>query len=86
MKINNNNISGINPYQRNLDKVVKPENTVQKTDKIEISNAAKEMQTNSIVQARQEKVEALKKQVENGTYKIDPQAVANSIVDFYKKQ
>ncbi|MCD7034451.1 flagellar biosynthesis anti-sigma factor FlgM [Metabacillus sp. GX 13764] len=86
MKINNHNVSGINPYQKSLDKMAKPEAAAQKKDKVEISSAAKDLQANSIVQARQEKVEALKKQVENGTYKVDPNTVANSIVDFFRKQ
>ncbi|MEQ2527520.1 flagellar biosynthesis anti-sigma factor FlgM [Bacillaceae bacterium CLA-AA-H227] len=86
MKINNYGTSGINPYKRQMNKL---ENTNKTTtpsaDKVEISTTAKEMQhVNSIAVERQEKVEQLKIQVENGSYKVNAQTVANKLVNFYK--
>ncbi|KAB2336854.1 flagellar biosynthesis anti-sigma factor FlgM [Cytobacillus depressus] len=87
MKINNFGPSGVNPYKRQMNKL---ENTVKSAnkaaDKVEISTTAKEMQqVSQYTNARQEKVEKLKIQVENGTYKVNPKEVAKSLIDFYKK-
>ncbi|ESU34141.1 hypothetical protein G3A_02415 [Bacillus sp. 17376] len=86
MKINNNiGPSGINPYKRQMNKLdatVTSQN--KKADKVEISSTAKEMQQLSQVSVqRQQKVEELKLQVENGTYKLNPQETAKSIINFY---
>lgn len=85
MKINHLNSASINPYQRSAEKQQLPQ-AAQKQDKVEISSKAKELQQlNSIDAARQEKVAALKKQVESGTYQPDPKAVAESLFNHYKK-
>lgn len=86
MKINHLNSAGINPYKRNTEKQQEAAQPVKKQDKVEISTQAKELQQqNAIDQARQEKVEAIKKQVESGTYTIDPKAIANSVIKHYQK-
>jgi negative regulator of flagellin synthesis FlgM len=87
MKINPLGSQGINPYKRQMGKLDQANKTVSKAaDKVEISSAAKEMQQESqITNERDAKVNELKIQVENGTYKVDPKAVAKSIVNFYKK-
>ena len=87
MKINNFGSSGVNPYNRQFNKL---ENAVRSknkaADKIEISSTAKEMQHISQYAAnRQAKVEELKIEVENGNYKINPKEIANSMIHFYKK-
>lgn len=87
MKINNFGSSGVNPYNRQFNKL---ENTVKSNnkaaDKIEISSTAKEMQHISQYAAnRQAKVEELKIEVENGNYKINPKEIAKSMIHFYKK-
>ncbi|RIW39066.1 flagellar biosynthesis anti-sigma factor FlgM [Bacillus salacetis] len=86
MKINNLNNSGINPYKRQLNKIDQAAKAnVQKADKLEISSAAKEMQeTSRLTKERQAKVEALKVNVENGTYKPDPQKIAKGLINFYR--
>lgn len=88
MKINNLGPTGINPYKKAINKLDKVNNTTTaKADKVEISSAAKEMQQISqISTARQEKVEQLKLQVQNGTYKVKPQEIATSIMDFYSNK
>ncbi|WP_226529279.1 flagellar biosynthesis anti-sigma factor FlgM [Metabacillus niabensis] len=87
MKINNLNSMGVNPYKRNLEKNTAAAQKPQtKEDKVEISSKAKDLQqSNEVVKARQEKVQAIKTQLESGTYTIDPQAIAKGLLNFYKK-
>ena len=42
-------------------------------------------QVSSLEKERQMKVDELKSQVENGTYKPQPTEIAKSIIQFYKK-
>lgn len=89
MKINQFGSSNqVNPYQRQANKAHSIEQSLKKTaDKLEISSAAKEMQQMSqSTPARQARVDELKIQVENGTYKINPQDIAKSIVNFYNNK
>jgi negative regulator of flagellin synthesis FlgM len=87
MKINPLGSQGINPYKRQMNKLDQANKTASKAaDKVEISSAAKELQQESqITNERDAKINELKIQVENGTYKVDPKTVAKSIVNFYKK-
>ena len=87
MKINNVGVTGVNPYNTSINKVGNVKETkVNPSDKVEISSAAKEMQQLSpIPAARQAKVDELKIQVENGTYKMNAQATAKGLIDFYRK-
>lgn len=86
MKINNFGPSGINPYKRQMNAIDNTAKTSkQKADKVEISTTAKEMQQISSYSAqRQEKVEALKVEIENGNYKVNTKEVAQSLYNFYK--
>ncbi|WP_079506665.1 flagellar biosynthesis anti-sigma factor FlgM [Mesobacillus jeotgali] len=89
MKINNNfGTSGINPYKRQMNKLDTAANTQnKKADKVEISSTAKEMQQLSQVSVeRKQKVDELKIQVENGTYKPDSRETAKSILNFFHKK
>ena len=87
MKINNFRPSGVNPYsnqQNKMDQLGKLKH--KKTDVVEISREAKEMQSiSSIEKERQTKVEELKAQVENGTYNLQPNQIAKSMIDYYRK-
>ena len=87
MKINPLGSQGVNPYKRQMNKLDQANKTTSKAaDKVEISSAAKELQQESqITNERDAKINELKIQVENGTYKVDPKAVAKSIINFYKK-
>ena len=86
MKINHVGSSGVNPYKRQMNKpdvVSKPTN--KSTDKVEISSTAKEMQQiSSYAAKRQERVDELKIQIENGSYKINPNDIAKGLYNFYK--
>jgi negative regulator of flagellin synthesis FlgM len=87
MKINNFGTHRINPYNRQMNKLDELKKTEKPVDKVEISSTAKAMQQLSDVeQQRAKKVEELKIQVENGTYKPNPQEIAKSIANFYSKK
>lgn len=87
MKINNLGSVNVNPYKKNLEKQTAASTKSQsKEDKVEISSKAIDLQqSNEVVKVRQEKVQAIKAQVESGTYTIEPKAIAKGLLDFYKK-
>lgn len=75
-----------NPYQKQAgsERLEKLNPSKQNRDKVEISNEAKKMQQgNNIDAARQEKIDALKKKVESGTYHVDPEKTAKKFHDFW---
>lgn len=87
MKINNNiGPTGINPYKRQINKLEQVGATAStKLDKVEISSIAKGLQNiNSVEVERQQKVDELKIQVQNGTYKPSSVDIAKGILQFYK--
>lgn len=88
MKINNIGPQGINPYKRQMNKLDAAANSQhKKADKVEISSTAKEMQQLSQVSVeRKQKVDELKIQVENGTYKLNSKETAKSILNFYQRK
>ncbi|ASV68255.1 flagellar biosynthesis anti-sigma factor FlgM [Cytobacillus sp. FSL W7-1323] len=89
MKVNHFNAANqVNPYQRqaNMTKQVEQAKTNQ-ADKLEISSKALEMQkTSQSDPARQAKVEQLKMQVENGTYHVDANELAKSLVQHFQQK
>lgn len=87
MKINPLGTSGVNPYNRQVNKVDTTKTTPLPKDKVEISASAKEMQQVSQISAqRQSKLDDLKSQIENGTYKMNASDTAKSILDFYSNK
>lgn len=86
MKINPFQPVQQNPYRKQIDKAEKAADLKAKSDKLEISTEALEMQKGTRIEnERQEKVEALKQQIEAGEYKVNPQAVANKFYDFWNE-
>lgn len=85
LKINHINSSGINPYQRQISQQTQRANkSSQKTDKVEISSEAKELQKASqLEQERSRKIAALKQQVQNGTYQTDAEKTAEGILKYF---
>ncbi|WP_404347830.1 flagellar biosynthesis anti-sigma factor FlgM [Sutcliffiella horikoshii] len=84
MKINNLGPSGINPYKNQMKQHQAAKTNQTKSDQVEISSKAKELQERSqFTEARQEKIAKLKVSVENGTYQVDSKAVANKMIDYY---
>ena len=93
MKINpNNNSIPIEAYVNNVqDKKTaqtpkdKTANQGVKTDTVDISDTAKRVsaardELNRIPDVREEKVAALKKEIENGTYKVDSEEIAEKML------
>lgn len=87
MKIPKINIPPVNPYKANEMKVQKSaEKAVQRADKLEISSEAKHLsEASSYTVARNEKVQAIQKQIEAGTYKVNPEKIAQGLIDYYNK-
>ena len=84
MKINPFKPADMNPYKRQVEKAENLPKT-ERTDKVEISAEAKEMQQVSpLVQEREARVAELKAQVQSGQYKVDPQDVAKALIKFYR--
>lgn len=84
MKINPFRPVEMNPYKRQVNQSEKLP-AAGKTDKVEISAEAKQLQQiPSIVKEREARIAELKEQVQNGTYKVDAKEVAKSIAKFYR--
>ncbi|MCO7124991.1 flagellar biosynthesis anti-sigma factor FlgM [Sporolactobacillus shoreicorticis] len=64
------------------------QSTASKTDdKVEISNAAKRLQgTQKLDEIRQDKIEKIKSQIENGTYHVPAKSIAEKMYGFWNKQ
>ena len=86
MKINHLNQYGVNPYQKAVNKADPSMKPSQLADKVEISSEAKELQhLLSVDVERQAKIAEIKKQVENGTYQVNINETAKSVLNFYPK-
>lgn len=86
MKINPFGPLNNNPYRKQIEQQEIKRETVKKRDQLEISSEAKEMLSQEkVTKAREEKVEALKQQVQSGNYKVDPKAVANKFYEFWSE-
>ncbi|MCR6095059.1 flagellar biosynthesis anti-sigma factor FlgM [Salipaludibacillus agaradhaerens] len=60
------------------------QNKINQSDKVQISEAAKKMAEGSeISPERQEHVNQVKQQIENGTYKINHQEIAKKLYEFW---
>jgi len=86
MKITNVGLSQVNPYKRNQQQVEKTQQTTKTAaDQLEISSAAKSMQTKSPVEVEQaERVAAIKAEIDAGTYKVDAKQLASNILNYYR--
>ncbi|MGF7059777.1 flagellar biosynthesis anti-sigma factor FlgM [Brassicibacter mesophilus] len=88
MKIFNNNIDKIvQAYKRqDAKKGVKEAGRLTKKDQLSLSEKAKEYQAamnalKDTPDVRTEKVEAIKHQIETGTYKVDASKIAQKMLD-----
>jgi len=86
MKIYNYGVNKVNPYQNQslkTDQVKK--STLNVTDQLEISSAAKDLQgIKSFADERAERIQQLKEQVQSGTYKVDSQKLASDLLKYYR--
>ena len=85
MKINNIGLRAINAYNPTQSVKKTQNNSASFADKIEISSAAKEMQVTSAYSTeRAEKVNRLKSEIDNGSYKVDARKVAQDMLNYYR--
>lgn len=86
MKITNIGLNQVNPYKRSQQQTEKAQQTMRPTtDQLEISSAAKSMQTKSPVEVNQaERVAAIKAEIDAGTYKVDAKKLASNILNYYR--
>lgn len=85
MKINPINTNSVNPYSRPQRTVNVSKEKSAFADKLEISNAAKELHNVSDYSAeRAEKVQKLKKEIQSGQYKVDARKVAEDMLKFFR--
>ncbi|WP_025027195.1 flagellar biosynthesis anti-sigma factor FlgM [Caldalkalibacillus mannanilyticus] len=90
MKINKPPVSAVgNPYMKAQAKLAKiePSSAARKKDELQISSEAKALLENHNTKdvARQQKVNELKQQVQNGEYKVDSEKVAEKLYQFWFK-
>jgi negative regulator of flagellin synthesis FlgM len=87
MKINGPNQTYLNPYQKQINKQTELGPKKQQTDKIEISETAKQMQesgkNNSV---RQKLVEQVKTDIESGNYQVDSKGTAQKMLNFWSNK
>lgn len=91
MRINNSqNIQQVmKAYSKNVSKTKKTEKTAFQSDKIEISESAKDFQVamkalSDLPDVREEKVEALKKKIADGKYQPSASDVAKKMLNDIK--
>jgi negative regulator of flagellin synthesis FlgM len=88
MKINNNDINMnkiMKAYQNLNQQDNNNVNKKTKSDQVSISNEAKEIQNiketlENKPEIRQEKVDQIKNQIQNGNYQVDSQKIAEKII------
>lgn len=87
MKIQRYNVPNVNPYKAQQQRIAEAKSaTTHQSDKLEISSKAKQLSEISTFAAeRQERVQQLKAQVQNGTYSVDVTKLANDLAAYYKK-
>jgi negative regulator of flagellin synthesis FlgM len=86
MKINGSNFNNLNPYQKQMHKQASLQKGNSAEDKIEISSKAQELlKGNPIEEARKQKVEQLKNDIQNGDYQVNYEQTARKMVDFWTK-
>lgn len=78
-------VNNINDKQKTDNASDKAEKNVAKTDTVNISDAAKEIQEvrkqlDDIPDVRTEKVQQLKNEIENGTYEIKSEEIADKML------
>ena len=85
MKINGIGLNHINPYNKANCPVQTNKAGQSFADKLEISSAAKGMKvTTEYTEARAERVQQLKAEIESGEYKVDARKVAEDMLKYYR--
>ena len=85
MKGNTSDEDNVHLYQNNVEKI--EQNKREQEGKIEISPQAKENQiANQIIAKRDDRIQQLKKQIDEGTYKVQPMKVAEKMLSYFNKK
>ena len=85
MKINGIGLNNINPYNQARRPLQTTNQGPSFADKLEISSAAKEMKAASEYKdARAERVQQLKAEIESGEYKVNARKVAEDMLNYYR--
>ncbi len=80
------NIPAINPYKANELQVKKSaQHQLAQKDKLEISSEAKQLsEITSYATERKEHVQKLKAQIDAGTYEVNAEKIADSLLKYYQ--
>lgn len=78
----------VNPYAEVARKNQVSNASLQSADKVEFSESARQFKTllraaSDVPDVRTEKVEAIRQQIESGTYKVDSKAVAEKMLESF---
>jgi negative regulator of flagellin synthesis FlgM len=83
--VNVNNYKPVSPVSRDKMASQNVSNGNSKTDQVTISSQAKQLnETNRIETERQQRVDQLKNQVQNGQYTVQPQKVAEAFAAYWQ--
>ncbi|MCG5104028.1 flagellar biosynthesis anti-sigma factor FlgM [Oceanobacillus alkalisoli] len=86
MKINRSNQLNFNPYKQQLQKQTEMKKAAKRSDELQISKEALKLQEKDQPNnKRAEKVQEIKKQIENGEYKMNHEVTAQKMLDFWTK-
>jgi len=84
MKINGYNQAHFNPYKQQMQQHTEIPKNTNRTDQIEISSEAKQLQENEKAnESRLAHVQEIKQAVQSGNYKIDAEKTAEKMIDFF---
>ena len=83
MKINDvNRIQGLQSYKNTINITQKQDLTKKiQVDKVEFSQAAQE----KISVEKEQRIQALKEQIQNGTYKVDSEKIAEKLLSTWSR-
>ena len=85
MKINGIGLTNINPYNQKRRPLQTDKSGQSFADKLEISSAAKDMKVASEYKdARAERVQQLKAEIQSGEYKVNERKVAEDMLEYYR--
>lgn len=86
MKIQGPHFRSIHAYKKQLHQNKESHQKDLKTDDLEISSKAKQLQeTNKASMKRSEYIQQIKNEIESGKYKIDYEKTAQKLIDFWSK-
>ncbi|PAD13355.1 flagellar biosynthesis anti-sigma factor FlgM [Shouchella clausii] len=71
-------------YKATMAKVTPEEHQLAKKDQVEISSDARKL-NEEIAAAKEQRIQELKTQIENGTYELDPEKTAEAILRSWTK-